>query len=204
MAKRRIPIKNIKEIRKSFKEKKRVVNTSLLGYFGGTASHSKDFQLVHQWIQDFLTSDSKNQFIYCKVAFNQLFSASLSNQVKSFAPVTYNKLPAIYNLSWLNIAPLSASPFNQCKSGLKYFESALFGLPVCATHLPDIHHRFEGYPLLFTLDSYESILHAHDESKILHGNFRKYLEAWDFILQGLKSENNRIQQGFLKLIQYKE
>ena len=103
-------------------------------------------------------------------------------------------------MSWLNIAPLSSSPFNQCKSGLKYFESALLGLPVCATHIPDIHHRFEGYPLLFTLDSYESILYAHDESNHLYGNFKKYLEAWDFILQELKAENNRIQSSFLKLI----
>ena len=185
---------------KSFKEKKRVANTSCLGYFGGTASHSKDFQLVHQWVHDFLASDPKNQFIYCKVAFNQLFPSHLSNQTKSFAPVTYNKLPAIYNLSWLNIAPLSASPFNQCKSGLKYFESAILGLPVCATSLPDIHHRFDGYPLLFTLDSYESILHAIEESNLLYGNFGQYLEAWNFVLQSLKAENNRIQASFLRLI----
>lgn len=184
----------------SWREKKRVVNTSRLGYFGGTASHSKDFQLVHQWVHDFLASDSKNQFIYCKVAFDQLFSENLNHQITSFTPVTYNKLPAIYNLSWLNIAPLSSSPFNQCKSGLKYFESALLGLPVCATYIPDIHHRFDGYPFLFTLDSYESILHALYESKLLYSNFNEYLAAWDYVLQGLKSENNRIQTSFMQLI----
>ena len=184
----------------SYRERMRVVNTSRIGYFGGTASHSKDFQLVHQWIHNFLLSDPKNQFIYCKVAFNQLFPANLSHQIKSFAPVTYNKLPAVYNLSWLNIAPLSSSPFNQCKSGLKYFESALLGLPVCATHIPDIHHRFEDYPLLFTLHSYESILHAQDESNLLYSDFNKYLEAWNYALQGLKAENNRIKTSFLQLI----
>ena len=151
-------------------------------------------------MHDFLASDSKKQFIYCKVAFNQLFPPNLRHQIKSFAPVTYNKLPAIYNLSWLNIAPLSANSFNQCKSGLKYFESALLGLPVCATNIPDIHHRFEGYPLLYTLDSYESILHAYDESNLLYGNFGQYLEAWNFVLRSLKAENNRIQASFLRLI----
>ena len=184
----------------SCRDKTRVINTSRIGYFGGTASHSKDFQLVHQWIHDFLVSDPENQFIYCKVAFNQLFPAHLSHQIKSFAPVTYNKLPAIYNLSWLNIAPLSSSSFNQCKSGLKYFESALLGLPVCATHIPDIHHRFEDYPLLFSLDSYDSILHAQDESKSLYSDFNQYLEAWNYALQGLKAENNRIKTSFLQLI----
>lgn len=185
---------------KSSKEKKRVVNTSRLGYFGGTASHSKDFQLVHQWVYDFLASNPQNQFIYCKVAFNQLFPKNFNEQIKSFAPVTYNKLPSIYNLSWLNIAPLSPSSFNQCKSGLKYFESALFGLPVCATPIPDIHHRFEEYPLLFVLDTYESILHAQEESKLLYSHFDQYLEAWNYVLQGLKTENKCIQANFLQLI----
>lgn len=182
------------------KNNKRNIDTSMIGYFGGTASHSKDFQLVHQWIQDFLEKDKDSNFIYCSVAFDQLFPSFLKEQVFGFAPVTYNKLPAIYNLSWLNIAPLSPGPFNQSKSGLKYFESAMFGLPVCATYISDIQVRFKGLPFLYTLDTLESIESSLESAQSLFSNFSEYLEAWKFTLNSLQVENNSINQTLLKVL----
>ena len=184
----------------AYKENRRNTNTSIIGYFGGTASHSKDFQLVHQWINNFLAKHKKSKFIYCSVAFDQLFSDLVDEQVLGFAPVTYNTLPAIYNLSWLNLAPLSAGPFNQSKSGLKYFESAMFGLPVCATYIPDIQDRFDGLPLLYTLDTLDSIESALENSQSLFYDFSKYLESWEFILTSLKVENDSINQNLLKIM----
>lgn len=179
----------------------RSINTSIMGYFGGTASHSKDFQLVHQWIDKILADNKDSKFIYCSVAFDQLFSHLHANQVYSFAPVTYNKLPAIYNLSWLNIAPLCSGPFNQSKSGLKYFESAMFGLPVCASYIPDIQERFDGLPLLYTLETLDSIYNALNSSRSLLQDFPAYLESWEYILTTLKSENQSIHQNLFKVLE---
>ncbi len=184
----------------AYKDKKRSVNTSILGYFGGTASHSGDFQLIYQWISDFLRRECNLKFIYCSVAFEQLFSELHKDQILKFAPVTFNKLPAVYNMSWLSLAPLSASPFNQSKSGLKYFESAMFGLPVCATHIPDIQDRFKGMPLLYTLDTPHSIKIALENSQLLFCEFNKYLEAWDFVLTNLKKENISINRNLFEVL----
>ena len=184
----------------AYKDKKRSVNTSILGYFGGTASHSGDFQLIYQWISDFLRRECNLKFIYCSVALEQLFSELHKDQILKFAPVTFNKLPAVYNMSWLSLAPLSASPFNQSKSGLKYFESAMFGLPVCATHIPDIQDRFKGMPLLYTLDTPHSIKIALENSQLLFCEFNKYLEAWDFVLTNLKKENISINRNLFEVL----
>jgi hypothetical protein len=61
-----------------------------------------------------------------------------SQQLLLFPVVSYEQLPYWIKQCWITIAPLQPSLFNQCKSGLKFFESAIWGVPLVATAIPDL------------------------------------------------------------------
>jgi hypothetical protein len=76
------------------------------------------------------------------------------DQIVIRQPVRYGWLPYWIQQCWVTIAPLKKNHFNACKSALKFFESAIWGIPAIATPIPDMQ-RFENTDILLANDPEE-------------------------------------------------
>ncbi|MCB4389533.1 hypothetical protein [Synechococcus sp. MU1617] len=158
-----------------------VSRNKTVGYFGGTASHSQDFNIAKQSIIQFLRLNPSHNFLYCSVAFNDFANECIqvANQIHSFRPVCYNEMVSIYDKVGVCIAPLKYSEFNKCKSSLKFFEAALFGKPVVASFNPSIIERYEQSSLLFSVTEEASFLtQITNAFSFMHDSTNKYINAW--------------------------
>jgi glycosyltransferase involved in cell wall biosynthesis len=106
-------------------------------YLPGTGSHHHDFALVESVLSEYLANNTDT---YLRVVGPLQFSKNLfsQNQLEVLDYVPYPVLPQLIKESWVTIAPLSDTIFNNCKSGLKYFESAALGVPVVASPIEDM------------------------------------------------------------------
>lgn len=113
-----------------------------ISYLSGTKSHDHDFEIVSKTIAALL---KKNDLLTLMLVGPLEYDKEvLNNKVNHLRYVEYKKLPELINKSWLNIAPLEDNIFNRCKSGLKFFESAILGVPSIVSSLPDFERFGEA------------------------------------------------------------
>jgi len=113
-----------------------------ISYFCGTKSHDHDFRIVEDILAEFLKANHLARLhIIGPLEFNK--EKFPKNRLDLTAAVPYEDLPRLIMKSWINIAPLEDNVFNRCKSGLKFFEAAAFGIPSIASPIPDMQ-RFVG------------------------------------------------------------
>ena len=115
------------------------------GYFPGTKSHDRDFGQIARPLQQWLRSRTRKLLVVGPLTMSD--DPPFDSSVKRHPHVPYHTLPSLISQCSVTLAPLENTPFNQCKSGIKFIESALFGVPVIATPIPDIT-RFEASGLL--------------------------------------------------------
>lgn len=143
-----------------------------IGYFPGTRSHDHDFQLILQKFVEYLSDHGDTRLLVAESLEMQEkgFDAC---QVSRHTHVDYMDLPQLILQCWVTIAPLQSNRFNQCKSGLKFFESAAFGVPVIATSIPDMR-RFEGSGIFLaeTPEDYLAALEALRDPEIYYETSR--------------------------------
>jgi len=114
----------------------------VIRYMPGTSHHKHDFEKIETWLAELLHRDPDIQLDVV---------GDLQFDTKKFPPaqisqqnhMTFEQLPSAINTSWLTLAPLQSNVFNQCKSGLKFWESGLYGVPVISSALEDIN-RFKN------------------------------------------------------------
>ncbi|MFC7776780.1 hypothetical protein ACFQW4_06875 [Pantoea sp. GCM10028869] len=115
-----------------------------LGYFPGTASHNADFNEISNYIADFLKENKKERlFILGPLKLPYSLSQYFHRIDHVQETVPFNHLPYIKANVETIIAPLGINEFNNCKSGLKFFEAMPLGCRVIATAIPDID-RFDS------------------------------------------------------------
>lgn len=108
-----------------------------ISYFSGTRSHDHDFEMVNDLLAQYLASNRNARLrIVGPVDFDS--ARFPKRQLQRIEAVEYEKLPAFIMDSWINIAPLQDNLFNRCKSGLKFFEAAAFGIPTITSPIPDM------------------------------------------------------------------
>ncbi|MEW6714116.1 MAG: glycosyltransferase [Nitrospirota bacterium] len=105
-----------------------------IGYFSGTKTHQKDFEVVIAPLLKIM-EEYKNVHL-CIGGFLELHSSfeKFSERIERLPYVDWKELP--FNLAAIdiNIAPLEENnPFCEAKSELKYFESALLKVPSVCT-----------------------------------------------------------------------
>jgi glycosyltransferase involved in cell wall biosynthesis len=116
-------------------------------YFSGTKSHDHDFKLIEDCLADYVNRYDDLVFeVVGSLDFDK--TKFIPEKLRMRPHVDYMVLPSLIKSSWVTIAPLQDNEFNRCKSGLKFFESAAFGVPVIATPIPDMQ-RFQGSGILF-------------------------------------------------------
>lgn len=98
-----------------------------VGYFSGTPTHSRDFQLVLPELKRFL--DEHDDTVVEIVGFmkigNELSELARVGKLRFLSSVDFRELQRLMSEVDVNIAPLVVNDFTNCKSELKYFESAI-------------------------------------------------------------------------------
>jgi glycosyltransferase involved in cell wall biosynthesis len=119
-----------------------------VGYFSGTPTHNRDFEVAMPALLRLLESDQgvSLRIVGFMGAFRELdrFGA----RVQRLALQDWLNLQIKVAEVDVNIVPLQANPFTFCKSELKYFEAAVVGTFTCATPTPPfaaaIEDRVDG------------------------------------------------------------
>ncbi len=114
-----------------------------LGYFSGTATHNADFAMIAEPLARALTANPRDRLLIVGPLDLPAPLGGFLDRIERLDFVPFVRLPALMAQVDTVLAPLEESPFNSCKSGLKFFEAALVGCRVVATPIPDID-RFES------------------------------------------------------------
>jgi hypothetical protein len=118
------------------------LKSKVIRYMPGTSHHKHDFKKVEDFLVQLLTENSDIQLeIVGDLSFNS--KAFPQAQISQQHHMSFEQLPSAIHTSWLTLAPLETNVFNQCKSGLKFWESGLYGVPVISSELEDIQ-RFHN------------------------------------------------------------
>lgn len=124
-----------------------------LGYFSGTATHDLDLQMIAPALLHALRSDPEVRLLVVGPVALPEELAACGAQIQQVGVLSFHALPLAMAQCKKIIAPLEPTVFNECKSGLKFFEAALVGCEVIATPIPDID-RFHS-PLLMRCTTVE-------------------------------------------------
>lgn len=105
-----------------------------LGYFSGSYTHNKDFDLIKKAILDLLEKYKNLEFhVVGMLKLDKSFS-QYKKQIKYVDFMPYIKMLKYLSKMDINIAPLELdNPFNEGKSELKIFEAGLMGIPTVAS-----------------------------------------------------------------------
>lgn len=117
-------------------------NAPVITYNPGTRSHDRDFALVLPALASVMSERSDVQL---RITGPLVFDASAlpASRVLHQPKVPFEAFHACHMGAWVNLAPLVASPFNDCKSALKVLEAGWWGVPTVTLNLPDAE-RFQG------------------------------------------------------------
>lgn len=148
------------------------LENKIIRYMPGTSHHKHDFEKVENLLVKVLKDDpSIHLEIVGALKFN--IANFPKEQISHQNHMTFEQLPSAIHTSWLTLAPLQNNIFNQCKSGLKFWESGLYGIPVISSQLEDIQ-RFKNKGLCIS-DDVQHWLNFIEDMK----NPNTYKEACD-------------------------
>ena len=107
-----------------------------IGYFSGSQSHSRDFAVVSNHLEQFLSESPKSRLTV--VGHLQLPPSfeRFGERVIREPFVDFLDMQSLVGAVDLNIVPLQDNPFTWSKSELKYFEAALVETPTLASLTP--------------------------------------------------------------------
>lgn len=154
----------------------------VIGYFSGSPTHVKDFDLVESELVRFL---EKYNDVRLRVVGYMKFSSSMKRliekgKVEVIAPVGYLKLQKLIAEVDVNIAPLVINDFTNCKSELKFFEAAIVETTTIASPtytfkkaIKDGENGFLAKPGEW-YDKLEYLYKYPEENKKIAKNAKKY------------------------------
>ncbi len=121
------------EIRRTRHASSRSQGVTTIGYFSGTPTHNRDFELVSTALARVMTRHSDVRLRI--VGFLDLGPAlrGFSDRVDSLPLTDFLTLQTIIGSTSLNVVPLQTNVFSNSKSELKYFEAAIVETPTMAS-----------------------------------------------------------------------
>lgn len=106
----------------------------VLGYFSGTKTHDKDFEMIKDVLLNIL---EKHSYVYLRMGGQIKLSNEFTPYIKrieTFEFVSWKQLPKLIAEVDINLMPLENSVFHTCKSENKWQEAALVGVPTIASY----------------------------------------------------------------------
>lgn len=143
-----------------------------IGYFSGTPTHNHDFSMVGTALARLMYDDARIRLLV--VGFLDLDGAlaKYTDRIQVYPLHDFINLQRIMSLVEINIVPLMDNVFTNCKSELKYFESAVAGTLTVATPIHSYRSAIDdgvnGF-LATSIDWYDAIKHAVD---VVEGDYR--------------------------------
>ena len=127
----------------------------VISYLSGTASHNKDFAFVASALSCFLNEKKEYRLgVFGPLEIEEGVISPFS--LIRFPHKNYREFLSSISRTYINIAPLAPNNiFNECKSGLKFFESGIWGVPTIASPISDFKRFSDSAGLLL----------AHDENE---------------------------------------
>jgi glycosyltransferase involved in cell wall biosynthesis len=104
-----------------------------LGYFSGTPTHNRDFEIASTALAKILDQDRR--IVLRIVGFMDLKGPLLEHRdrIEMHPFQDFLNLQRLTGEVEINLAPLQINTFTNCKSELKYFEAAIVGTPTIAS-----------------------------------------------------------------------
>ena len=104
-----------------------------IGYFSGTPTHNRDFELVSGALAKVMTRHRQLRLTIVGFLDVGRFLHGLEDRVDVLPLTDFVTLQRLIGNTDLNIVPLQINTFTNSKSELKYFEAAIVGTPTLAT-----------------------------------------------------------------------
>jgi glycosyltransferase involved in cell wall biosynthesis len=111
-------------------------NTVTLGYFSGSASHQRDFEVAVPNLADFLGADERHRLTIAGYLDLPPALERFTDRVSRLPFMSPVDLQGAIATVDANLVPLQDSAFTASKSELKYFEAAIVGTPTIASPTP--------------------------------------------------------------------
>ncbi len=129
------------------------VNT--IGYFSGTPTHNRDFELVAGALAKVMTRHQHVRLLI--VGFLDLGSAlrGFGERIDILPLTDFLTLQTLIGSADLNIVPLQTNIFSNSKSELKYFEAAIVETPTMATPTYTFRAAIEDGVNGYLVDAYD-------------------------------------------------
>ena len=104
-----------------------------LGYFSGTPSHNRDFEIISTVLHRLLAEDRR--LLVRAVGFLDLKGrlAEFQDRIERYPLCDFLNLQRLIGSTEINLVPLQDNAFTNCKSELKYFEAGIVGTVTIAS-----------------------------------------------------------------------
>lgn len=151
-------------------------NQRVISYFAGTSSHRDDLSTCMQALERF-AGGQKDVVVDIYGSIDPQKLGLDGRKFRAARSVPFHALSERIRNSWVAVAPLRQTPFNLCKSAIKFVETGLFGCPLVASPLPEYTRiAHSGILVAESSASWEQHLNAlcdpaiHQEHGVLASN----------------------------------
>jgi glycosyltransferase involved in cell wall biosynthesis len=142
----------IRSARHAATESRRVTS---IGYFSGTPTHNRDFELVSTAVARVMTRHTDVRLVI--VGFLDVGPAlrGFGDRIDILPLTDFLTLQTLIGETSLNIVPLQTNAFSNSKSELKYFEAAIVETPTLATPTYSFRLAIEDGVNGYLVDAYD-------------------------------------------------
>ena len=143
------------EIRRARDSSERSNGVTSIGYFSGTPTHNRDFELVSTALANVMTRHTDVRLLI--VGFLDVGSAlrGFGERIDILPLTDFLTLQTLIGATSLNIVPLQTNVFSNSKSELKYFEAAIVETPTLATPTYSFRLAIEDGVNGYLVDAYD-------------------------------------------------
>jgi glycosyltransferase involved in cell wall biosynthesis len=143
------------EIRRSRHAAARSNAVTSIGYFSGTPTHNRDFELISTALANVMTRHAAVRLLI--VGFLDVGSAlrGFGDRIDILPLTDFLTLQSLVGSTGLNVVPLQTNIFSNCKSELKYFEAAIVETPTLATPTYSFRLAIEDGVNGYLVDAYD-------------------------------------------------